>query len=116
MRRTPIPHGLAPGSDTTCLPRLAAEYNPRVAEALVRLGELAAESQQAIEADVRQMTAAAIITRSPDCLVLKHGYLGSLPAFLRAEVLRMRLAARRLARGGHVGAAMATAGCAGAKQ
>ncbi len=34
------------------------------------------------------MTAAAIITCAPECLVLKHGYLRSLPAFLRAEVLR----------------------------
>ncbi len=33
------------------LPRLADEYNPKVVDALVRLGELAAASQRAIEAD-----------------------------------------------------------------
>jgi tRNA(Ile)-lysidine synthase len=70
------------------LPKLAAEYNPRVAGALVRLGKLAAASWRGIEADVRQMTAAVVITRTPECLVLKHAFLRSLPAFLRAEVLR----------------------------
>jgi tRNA(Ile)-lysidine synthase len=70
------------------LPKLAAEYNPKVAEGLIRLGTLAAESRRAIEADVRQMTAAVVITRAPECLVLKHAFLRSLPGFLRAEVLR----------------------------
>jgi tRNA(Ile)-lysidine synthase len=70
------------------LPKLAAEYNPKVAAALVRLGKLAAASGRAIEADVRQTAAAAVITRMPDCMVLKHGFLQSIPAFLRAEVLR----------------------------
>ncbi len=69
------------------LPKLAAEYNPKVVEALVRLGELAASSRRAIEADVRELSKSSIITRSPDSVVLKHGYLRSLPAFLRAEVL-----------------------------
>jgi tRNA(Ile)-lysidine synthase len=70
------------------LPKLAAEYNPKVAEALVRLGKITAASRRAIEADVRQMAAAVVITRMADCLVLKHAFLRSLPAFLRAEVLR----------------------------
>ena len=39
---TPTPRRTRPGSATTCCPKLAAEYNPRVAEALVRLGRLAA--------------------------------------------------------------------------
>jgi tRNA(Ile)-lysidine synthase len=70
------------------LPRLAAEYNPKVAEALVRLGRLTAASRRAIEADVRQMAAAVVITRTTECLVLKHAFLRSLPTFLRSEVLR----------------------------
>jgi tRNA(Ile)-lysidine synthase len=70
------------------LPRLAAEYNPKVAEALVRLGRLAGESRRSLEADVREMAPAVVITRAPDYLVLKHPFLRSLPAFLRAEVLR----------------------------
>ena len=70
------------------LPKLAAEYNPKLVDALVRLGELTAASQRAIEADAREMEHAAIITFSEDCVVLKHGFLRSVPAFLRAEVLR----------------------------
>jgi tRNA(Ile)-lysidine synthase len=70
------------------LPKLAVEYNPNVAEALVRLGALAASARRAFEADVRQLEAAAIITQSADCVVLKHGFLRSVPPFLRAEVLR----------------------------
>ena len=70
------------------LPKLAADYNPRMSEALVRLGEHAAASLRAIEADAREIERAATINASPDCLVLKHGFLGSVPSFLRAEVLR----------------------------
>ena len=33
------------------LPRLAREYNPRIAEALVRLGKLAADSERAMDID-----------------------------------------------------------------
>jgi tRNA(Ile)-lysidine synthase len=70
------------------LPKLEVEYNPRVAEALVRLGSLAAASCRASESEVRAMAKAATITVAPDCLVLKHGFLSSLPGHLRAEVLR----------------------------
>jgi tRNA(Ile)-lysidine synthase len=70
------------------LPKLAAEYNPKLVDALVRLGELAAASQRAIEVDAREMEHAAIITFSEDCVVLKHAFLCSVPPFLRAEVLR----------------------------
>jgi tRNA(Ile)-lysidine synthase len=70
------------------LPKLAADYNPRVVEALVRLARLAAASRRAIEADVRTMTDASTITVAPDCVVLKHPFLSSLPSHLRAEVLR----------------------------
>ncbi len=38
------------------LPRLAADYNPRLSEALVRLGEHAAASLRAIDADARDGT------------------------------------------------------------
>jgi tRNA(Ile)-lysidine synthase len=70
------------------LPRLATEYNPRVAEALVRLGSLTAAFQRAVDADVRKLVRASIITRTSNALVLKHPYLSSIPPFLRAEVLR----------------------------
>lgn len=70
------------------LPKLASEYNPKVAEALVRLGSLTASFQTAIEADLRKLVRASVITRSTDAIVLKHPYLSSIPSFLRAEVLR----------------------------
>jgi tRNA(Ile)-lysidine synthase len=70
------------------LPKLASEYNPKVAEALVRLGSLTASFQTAIEADLRKLVRASVITKSTDAIVLKHPYLSSIPAFLRAEVLR----------------------------
>ncbi len=70
------------------LPKLAAESNPRIADALVRLGEHAAAAQRAIETEARELEPAAIISFSEDCLVLEQSFLGSVPAFLRTEVLR----------------------------
>jgi tRNA(Ile)-lysidine synthase len=70
------------------LPKLAAEYNPQVRAALVRLGSLAAAVERALDADVNEMKQAVIITSVPHCVVLKQGFLGSLPLHLRAEVLR----------------------------
>jgi tRNA(Ile)-lysidine synthase len=70
------------------LPKLASEYNPRVAEALVRLGSLTASFQIAIEADLHKLVRASVITKTPDTIMLKLAYLSSIPSFLRAEVLR----------------------------
>jgi len=70
------------------LPRLMAEYNPRVAEALVRLGALAEAMQTSLESQLDELERAAVITKAPDCVVLKQGFLGSVPLFLRTEVLR----------------------------
>lgn len=70
------------------MPKLEADYNPRVALALVRLGNLAAASERSLDSDVEEMKQAVIITRQPDAVVLKHGFLGSVPRYLRAEVLR----------------------------
>ncbi len=70
------------------LPRLAADYNPRVAEALVRLGSLAAASQRAIEGAVRDVARSAVVTRSEGSFVLKHPFFRSQPLYLRTEVLR----------------------------
>jgi tRNA(Ile)-lysidine synthase len=70
------------------LPKLAGEYNPKVVEALVRLAELTAASQHAIEAHAREIEEAAIITFNENCVVLKHAFLRSVPASLRAEVFR----------------------------
>jgi tRNA(Ile)-lysidine synthase len=70
------------------LPKLAAEYNPNVSRALVRLGSLASSFERAFEGDMRKLEQSVVNTRAPDCVVLKHGFLRSIPAFQRAEVLR----------------------------
>jgi tRNA(Ile)-lysidine synthase len=70
------------------LPKLAVEYNPRVALALVRLGALAASMQRALATDLREMQRVALVTESPHCLMLRQGFLAAVPAFLGAEVLR----------------------------
>jgi tRNA(Ile)-lysidine synthase len=70
------------------LPKLEVEYNPRIASALVRLGGLAGAFQRSLDSDLEEMKPAVVITSAPHCVVLKHGFLGSLPLHLRAEVLR----------------------------
>jgi tRNA(Ile)-lysidine synthase len=70
------------------LPKLAADYNNNVAFALVRLGSLTSSFERAIEADLRELERSAVLNHAPDCVVLKHVFLRSVPAFQRAEVLR----------------------------
>jgi tRNA(Ile)-lysidine synthase len=70
------------------LPRLAAGYNPKVAEALVRLGELAGASQRDHRRRVRALERSASRPGGRDELVLDRDELARLPRFLRAEVLR----------------------------
>jgi tRNA(Ile)-lysidine synthase len=71
------------------LPRLAAEYNPKVAAALVRLGALAAASNRGASGFVRAIERLAMCSADRDRIVLARGLLASLPPFVRAEVLRM---------------------------
>jgi tRNA(Ile)-lysidine synthase len=71
------------------LPKLAAEYNPRVAQALARLGALAASNQRTLEREARSLARDLIVANSPDGVVLKHGAFAAIPAFLRVEVLRL---------------------------
>jgi tRNA(Ile)-lysidine synthase len=70
------------------LPKLATEYNPNVAKALVRLGSLASSLENAIDADLRKLEKSVIISRDENCVMLKHSVLRSIPPFQRAEVLR----------------------------
>jgi tRNA(Ile)-lysidine synthase len=70
------------------LPKLAAEYNPQVGRALLRLGSLASASARAIETRLREIERSAVITQSPDTIVLKHGFLIDVPLYQRAEILR----------------------------
>jgi tRNA(Ile)-lysidine synthase len=70
------------------LPKLAAEYNPKVVEALARLGELAAASERAFYQRVLEMERAATHSFGHLRVVLDRERLLMLPRFLRAEVLR----------------------------
>ncbi|MDB5352097.1 MAG: putative ATPase of the PP-loop superfamily implicated in cell cycle control [Planctomycetota bacterium] len=69
------------------LPRLAAEYNPNVAEALVRLGRLGGEIR-AWERHIEHQVEAAVVTVGELAVVLRCEPLRSLPPAARAEVLR----------------------------
>jgi tRNA(Ile)-lysidine synthase len=70
------------------LPRLARDYNPRVAEALVRLGMLAEASERVLEARLRDLEAAVITSFSHEHVELRRDGLLALPVFLRSELLR----------------------------
>lgn len=70
------------------LPKLARDYNPRVAEALVRLGKLAAANEAALESRLRALETDVLPAAAPDHIELKRDRLVRLPGFLRAEVIR----------------------------
>ena len=72
------------------LPKLAAEYNPKVADALVRLARLASASDRANRKRILELEQVA--TRpgaGPDEVSFSRDALLTVPAFLRAEVIRL---------------------------
>jgi tRNA(Ile)-lysidine synthase len=71
------------------LPKLASEYNPRIVEALIRLGGLSLESRRAWEGLLRGRARGAVVARGPDAIVLRQGPLARLPRIARAELARM---------------------------
>jgi tRNA(Ile)-lysidine synthase len=70
------------------LPRLADEYNPRVALALVRLGNLARQSECALDDWLRSLSRETICHASDDRIELDRDRLRALPLFVRTELLR----------------------------
>lgn len=71
------------------LPRLAREYNPRVVDALVRLGALADASNRRLESFLADSERAAChVDVDRDRAVLRRPVLVQYPTPLRAEVLR----------------------------
>jgi tRNA(Ile)-lysidine synthase len=68
------------------LPGLAADYNPNVAEALVRLARNAAGSSRAVRRLVRETARAAAL---PGEVAFAREALANAPRFLRAEVIRL---------------------------
>ena len=71
------------------IPKLAAEYNPAVVEALVRLGALARGSQRTMDAWLAGRARAAIVSAGPEAIILRLGPLARLPIVARAEVVRL---------------------------
>jgi tRNA(Ile)-lysidine synthase len=70
------------------LPQLEARYNPRVAEALVRLGAHAAAYQRLLDAELEILERAAVLTNAPDCVVFSRRELAAISGLLRCELLR----------------------------
>jgi tRNA(Ile)-lysidine synthase len=70
------------------MPRLAADYNPRVVEAIARLGMLAGSSVRVMERWLIELEHDLIRSTSRDRIELRRDRLLLLPLFLRAEVLR----------------------------
>ena len=67
------------------LPRIAADYNPKITKALVRLSRLAAGSARAVERHLSEIERAAAL---PGDAVFLRAPLSAAPLFLRAEVIR----------------------------
>lgn len=76
------------------LPRLEADFNPRVADALARLARLAGASYRVQRLRAGQLVRAATLTRTDDTVVFDREQLLAAPAVVRAEAIR--LAWRRL--------------------
>jgi tRNA(Ile)-lysidine synthase len=70
------------------LPRIAREYNPRVAEALVRLGTLAGAVERGLEATLIELEQAVQISAEEDRIILKRPVFLQAPRFLQADILR----------------------------
>lgn len=72
------------------LPKLEAEYNPQVADALIRLGRQAAASTRAYQNKIVEMERIAGDSRNDhDHVLLLRDRLMTFPSFLRAEVIRL---------------------------
>lgn len=67
------------------LPRLAAEYNPEVSDALLRLGRLAAEAQVVLEAAAAQLLERAVVARSAQSVTLDRRTFAGQPRYLVRE-------------------------------
>jgi tRNA(Ile)-lysidine synthase len=67
---------------------LAQEYNPRVVEALVRLGALAGAAERRLDASLSELERAVLVSANPKQVILKGPVFRRAPGWLHAEVLR----------------------------
>jgi tRNA(Ile)-lysidine synthase len=70
------------------LPRLAEEYNPRVADALVRLGQLASGAERALEPLLGKLEQAVVVELQPNRVNLDRQAFAALSAHMRAALVR----------------------------
>ena len=70
------------------LPRLARDYNPQVADALVRLGALAGAAERERDVSLTELVRAVVLDRRKDQVIFKRPILEQAPRHLQAEVLR----------------------------
>ena len=70
------------------LPKLAVEYNPEVAGAIVRLGLLSRSLERALESKLRTHVRDIVLTCDPTLILLKQSFVSGISPFLRAEVFR----------------------------
>lgn len=71
------------------LPRLAEEYNPRVVDALARLGRLARQADHAARRQADAQLAAVSLGTDEREIRLDRAALATMPAYEAAEVLRL---------------------------
>ena len=71
------------------LPRLAADFNPDVVGALLRLGRLAGEASRIVDRRAAEVLRAATRAASPDAIGLDRAILARLRRAERAEVFRL---------------------------
>lgn len=70
------------------LPRLARDFNPEIAAALARLGDLARGATRAIDGLASRLADEATLARSEDSVTLDRAHLAALAPFVRAELIR----------------------------
>ena len=71
------------------LPELAKDHNPRIVEALTRLGELAGETERALDHLLRTHRDKVLVITSPDQLVLNADAIRALPYEAIAPLIRL---------------------------
>ena len=110
MRPTPLSTGTRSRIRHDLLPKLAAEYNPEVERALVRLGALSGSLDTRSTATPGPIARDATVSAAENAVVLKHGFLRSTSAIDADGNSATGLEARGLARGQHVSPALAPPG------
>lgn len=73
------------------IPELRQEYNPRIVEALNRLGETAREDNDALEIATRRCWDSLIIKNNPDCIIMNKSSLLKLHPAYQSRIIREAL-------------------------